>query len=142
MLLNRTQIAQALGVSTSTVDRWRREGMPHATKGDGKREFNLSACEAWRDQHGLGSTLRVDSARRRAANWRQSNRPSRFEIEELGRLVEAAPWRDVYWLLLVGALRAATDDIRDACELPDAVWDQLFDAGVELRPEKGPELDH
>ncbi|HEU4581705.1 MAG TPA: hypothetical protein VFS67_25795 [Polyangiaceae bacterium] len=45
-LLDRNGLAQALGVGTSTVDRFRREGMPALWAGDSPR-FELADCLAW-----------------------------------------------------------------------------------------------
>ena len=45
-LLDRSGIARALGVGTSTVDRLRREGMPAIQIGDSPR-FEVRACLAW-----------------------------------------------------------------------------------------------
>jgi hypothetical protein len=45
-LLDRSGLAQALGVGTSTVDRFRREGCPVLWVGDSPR-FELEPCMAW-----------------------------------------------------------------------------------------------
>lgn len=45
-LLDRNGLAQALGVATSTVDRFRREGCPTLWAGDSPR-FELQDCLAW-----------------------------------------------------------------------------------------------
>lgn len=46
LLLDRSGLAQALGVGTSTVDRFRREGCPTLWVGDSPR-FELEPCLAW-----------------------------------------------------------------------------------------------
>lgn len=45
-LLDRSGIARALGVGTSSVDRFRREGMPCVHVGDSPR-FEIEPCLAW-----------------------------------------------------------------------------------------------
>lgn len=45
-LLDRSGLAQALGVGTSTVDRFRREGCPVLWVGDSPR-FEIEPCLAW-----------------------------------------------------------------------------------------------
>jgi len=46
VLLDRSGIARALGIGTSTVDRLRREGLPSVMIGDCPR-FVLSSCVEW-----------------------------------------------------------------------------------------------
>jgi phage terminase Nu1 subunit (DNA packaging protein) len=52
--LTREELAVALKVSPSTVDRWRREGMPSELWGprSGTRRFPLAACLAWARRRG------------------------------------------------------------------------------------------
>lgn len=45
-LLDKAQLARALGVSRGQIDRLARAGMPYVTVGDRKR-FELAACRAW-----------------------------------------------------------------------------------------------
>lgn len=49
-LLDRSGIARALGVGTSTIDRLRRAGMPCLFLGDAPR-FELEQCLAWLRAH-------------------------------------------------------------------------------------------
>jgi phage terminase Nu1 subunit (DNA packaging protein) len=52
--LTREELAGELKVSPSTVDRWRREGMPSELWGprSGTRRFPLAACLAWARRRG------------------------------------------------------------------------------------------
>lgn len=49
--VNRGQLAQAFGVSTNTVDKWRVDGMPVEQEGTNGTSyvFRLSHCWAWRE---------------------------------------------------------------------------------------------
>jgi phage terminase Nu1 subunit (DNA packaging protein) len=49
--VNRGQLAQAFGVSTNTVDKWRVDGMPVEQEGTNGQSyvFRLSHCWAWRE---------------------------------------------------------------------------------------------
>lgn len=49
--VNRGQLAQAFGVSTNTVDKWRVDGMPVEQEGTNGTSyvFRLSYCWAWRE---------------------------------------------------------------------------------------------
>src|SRR5688572_4390131 len=49
-VLNRDQLARALGVSLPTIDRWIGDGMPMLQDGRNGRayQFQLSACWAWK----------------------------------------------------------------------------------------------
>lgn len=49
--MNRGQLAQAFGVSTNTIDKWRVDGMPVEQEGTNGTSyvFRLSHCWAWRE---------------------------------------------------------------------------------------------
>ena len=49
--MNRGQLAQAFGVSTNTIDKWRQDGMPVVQEGTNGQSyvFQLSHCWAWRE---------------------------------------------------------------------------------------------
>lgn len=49
-VLNRQQLATAMGVSENTITKWRQAGMPCVAEGNSGREweFQLSECYAWR----------------------------------------------------------------------------------------------
>lgn len=49
--MNRGQLAQAFGVSTNTIDKWRTDGMPVVQEGTNGKSyvFRLSECWAWRE---------------------------------------------------------------------------------------------
>lgn len=49
-LLNREQIADALGCSTFTIDKLKRQGLPCFRVGDSPR-FELAKCLEWFEQH-------------------------------------------------------------------------------------------
>jgi len=61
-LLRKSGLARALSISTSTVDRLVREGLPYEPAGSGKR-FDLKACRVWLAARGKRPT----TAPRRAA---------------------------------------------------------------------------
>jgi excisionase family DNA binding protein len=54
--LNKTELAEALGVSRTTVDSWTRRGCPYVSRGRNGREwrFNLEEVERWRYRQGYG----------------------------------------------------------------------------------------
>ena len=55
-LLTKRELAEALSVSCSTVDRLTREGLPIAAHvGDGRR-YDLATCRAWRGARGRRPT--------------------------------------------------------------------------------------
>jgi phage terminase Nu1 subunit (DNA packaging protein) len=64
-VVNRAQLARALGKSEPTIDRMIADGMPFITEGTNGRswEFQLSACYAW-----MVDRDRADAARRDAAD--------------------------------------------------------------------------
>lgn len=49
--MNRGQLAQAFGVSTNTIDKWRSDGMPVVQEGTNGQSYvyQLSQCWAWRE---------------------------------------------------------------------------------------------
>lgn len=49
--LTKSDLAQQLNVSTATIDRFVRRGMPHFYVGD-RRRFDIAACRAWLATHG------------------------------------------------------------------------------------------
>lgn len=52
-LVDKKELAKALGTSIRNIARWQEEGMPVAQRGKpGKASlYDLEACRAWRDQH-------------------------------------------------------------------------------------------
>lgn len=50
LLLDRTSVARALGVGTSSIDRFRKAGMPCVWVGDAPR-FIVDECLAWLREH-------------------------------------------------------------------------------------------
>lgn len=53
--VNRRQLAEILAVSPSTIDRWRRAGMPSDTWGQRIPRFLPSLCIGWARARGLRS---------------------------------------------------------------------------------------
>lgn len=49
-LLNATQLANALGVSVSTVYKFRKAGLPYYVIGSGRKYYKLADFENWCDQ--------------------------------------------------------------------------------------------
>jgi phage terminase Nu1 subunit (DNA packaging protein) len=47
--LTRAQLAEIIGVSTDTVDRWRKQGLPCVTWGERSVRMRFTDCEAWRE---------------------------------------------------------------------------------------------
>ena len=45
--ISRKSLATQLGISTTTVLRYVKQGMPHKYKGYRKLEFNLAECQNW-----------------------------------------------------------------------------------------------
>ena len=60
MTLAKKELAAKLGVSTRTIDRWVRAGMPSEGVAGGRR-FNLTAVKAWAVESSLGMTVRINS---------------------------------------------------------------------------------
>lgn len=52
MILNRSKLSEAMGVSMVTIDTWRKEGMPFVQRGAAGKEwqFDLAACVKWYGQ--------------------------------------------------------------------------------------------
>lgn len=71
-VLNRTQLSQAFGVSTNTIDRWRMEGMPVLREGTNgtSYEFQLSACWAWKCRRDEEEQQRDEEAARAVSQMR------------------------------------------------------------------------
>lgn len=63
-VLNRKQLAQALGTSEPTIDRWIDDGMPVLERGtNGKAyQFQLSHCFAWRQERDAEAAAQEDLA--------------------------------------------------------------------------------
>jgi predicted DNA-binding transcriptional regulator AlpA len=53
-LLDRNEIAAVLGVSTDTLDRWRKLGLPEKRLPGGSLRFLRDECEEWVRKTGLG----------------------------------------------------------------------------------------
>ena len=75
VVLNRAQLAEALGKTEPTITTWLREGLPFITEGtNGKAyEFQLSACYRWMREREI-----ADAARRTEAD--QSVRQMRLAL--------------------------------------------------------------
>lgn len=71
-ILNRGQLARALGVSEPTVDRWITDGMPVEEGGSNGRpyKFLLSACWVWKVKRDGDDSARVAEAERAVQQMR------------------------------------------------------------------------
>lgn len=60
--MNRKELAAVLGVSTTAIGHWEKEGMPVVIKaGRGSpNNYNLDDCLAWIKKNGKGQSVRVD----------------------------------------------------------------------------------
>lgn len=60
--MNRKELAVVLGVSTTAIGHWEKEGMPVVVKaGRGSpNDYNLDDCLAWIKKNGKGRSVRVD----------------------------------------------------------------------------------
>lgn len=74
VLLNRGQIAEAMGVTEPTITAWVRDGMPVATKGGNGQayEFQTSHCWAWRMHKTAEERAAHDTANQAAAQMRMA----------------------------------------------------------------------
>lgn len=45
--LNQSEIAEYLGVSTTTIRKWEQEGMPHGSMGDRSKYYDKLVCKKW-----------------------------------------------------------------------------------------------
>jgi excisionase family DNA binding protein len=45
--VTRDELAEMMGVSVDTIDRWRHQGMPSVVFGRRSRRFQPSRCVAW-----------------------------------------------------------------------------------------------
>ncbi|MGF2144409.1 helix-turn-helix domain-containing protein [Vagococcus fluvialis] len=45
--LNQSEIAEYLGVSTTTIRKWEQEGMPHGSMGDRSKYYDKFVCKKW-----------------------------------------------------------------------------------------------
>jgi phage terminase Nu1 subunit (DNA packaging protein) len=66
--LNLKQLSIAMGVSTTTLDKWRDQGLPVVSSGQNGREyvFQLSECYAWRQHRDAQFRARREAADRSA----------------------------------------------------------------------------
>lgn len=85
--LNRDELAQAMGVSLPTVDRWVRDGCPVMQRGGNGRPyaFDLGQVKAWRD--GIVMEEQADERRRRELIAQQ-------ELELLGGVDDGLTAKD------------------------------------------------
>ena len=60
MTIDKKELARKLGVSTRTISRWTRAGMP-AQIVAGRPRFDLTAVKAWAVESSLGMTVRINS---------------------------------------------------------------------------------
>lgn len=60
--MNRKELAAVLGVSSTAIGHWEKEGMPVVTKaGRGSpNDYNFDDCLAWIKKNGKGQSVRVD----------------------------------------------------------------------------------
>lgn len=74
VLLNRGQIAEAMGVTEPTITAWVKDGMPVATKGGNGQayEFQTSHCWAWRMHKTAEERAAQDTANQAAAQMRMA----------------------------------------------------------------------
>lgn len=150
VLLNKWQLAEALGVSANTVDRWRMEGMPVVSAGSNGRayQFDPAACIAWREARerrreeeaqkaeDLVRQLRLQLdpvAETRREHLSPAQQREQYEAaarymavaRQRRELVEADP--------MVEALEAAFAAIRDALDaLPDQLGRELGLTGDQV----------
>lgn len=52
-LLSKKQLSERLHVSVSTIDRWRKQGMPYKRTGVKLVRFELSEVQEWLDQRAM-----------------------------------------------------------------------------------------
>jgi hypothetical protein len=126
--LTRTELAKCLGVAVSTVERWQTQGMPVIRNGDHHPRYDLEACEAWRQERGLGTALRVDAHRRRKADARQDlllSLPG-FSVQECEALGALALLNRDRWLeTLREAWLSLPEQQANQVRLEISLWDQL-----------------
>ena len=72
VLLNKHQLADALGVSPNTIDAWRRAGMPCVAEGSNGRaySFDPQACAAWREAREAAQAAQQEAAEEVVAQMR------------------------------------------------------------------------
>ena len=70
--LSQRELAEALGISLTTLQNWMRQGCPSTIKGD-KKVFSLPGVLAWRDQQGRGKAGKLDKERARLAKEQADN---------------------------------------------------------------------
>jgi phage terminase Nu1 subunit (DNA packaging protein) len=150
VLLNKWQLAEALGVSGNTIDRWRQSGMPVVAEGSNGRAYAFDAgeCLAWREardaeadaerraaeEHVRQLRLDLDPV---AATRREHLSPAeqRESYEAALRYMQAARQRRelVQAEQVVDMLEGAFGAIRDAMEaLPDALAREIGLSGDQV----------
>lgn len=45
--LNQSEIAEYLGVSTTTIRKWEQEGLPHGSMGERSKYYDKDECKKW-----------------------------------------------------------------------------------------------
>jgi phage terminase Nu1 subunit (DNA packaging protein) len=94
--VNQTELAQRLGVSTTTISQWRSMGMPFERQGsEGTAySYDVQRCRLWRDEH-----RRDNSDARDAVRFEREQielRKARLDLDEReGRLFEASVFDEV-----------------------------------------------
>jgi phage terminase Nu1 subunit (DNA packaging protein) len=78
MELNRSDTAQKLNVSLTTLDDWRRKGCPHAKNGK-QVSFNMDALKVWLDNRSKGD---LDYTQERAKLTRLQAEKVTLELEQ------------------------------------------------------------
>ena len=87
MSLNRSETAQKLNVSLTTLDNWRRKGCPH-TKTGKQVFFNIGTLKTWLDNHSGGE---LDYTQERAKLTRLQAEKVTLDLEQQrGKLLKPA----------------------------------------------------
>ncbi len=112
--VNRSQLAENLGVNLSTIDNWVRDGCPYISRpvrqGVGRWEFSVSAVFEWRinreRQAVLGDVVTIDEAEARRRKLAAEAGLAELELHKANGAAVAIKDQERIWVQMVGAARA------------------------------------